>query len=408
MKGIKVINPDLVVVTGPLSPFRDGFAAWLEAAGYSRPLCAEHLRVMGGLSRWLGERGETGEALRRPLLAEFLAGRRTARASTGRSMKGMRPLMEYLRGAGAVPPDEPEPPAGPAEEAIAEYASYLHSERGLAAVTIEREMILIRPFLAGRIRDGLGDLKSLTGADVQEFVLGRARSSPPATVQRTGTALRSLLRFLHLRGITAAPLAGAVPATANWKLSGLPRHLTREETARILASCDTATVTGRRDRAVLLLLARMGLRAGEAAGLRLDDIDWRAGEITVRGKGNRHERLPLPADVGEALAAYLRDGRPARARGREVFAGVRAPHRPLTRGAVTQIAAGASQRCGLGTVFAHRLRHTAATGMLSAGASLDDIGQVLRHREARTTAIYAKVDYDRLRGLARPWPGDAA
>jgi site-specific recombinase XerD len=363
---------------------------------------------MAGLSRWLEERGEAGECLSRPVLAEFVAGRRGARVPTGRSMAGMRPLMEYLRGAGAAPPDEPEPPAGPVEEAIAKYASYLRSERGLAAITIERETHLIRPFLAGRVRDGLAGLETLTAADVQSFVLDRARTAPPTAVQRTGTALRSLLRFLHLQGITAAPLSGAVPTAANWKLSGLPRHLTQEEAARILDSCDLATVTGRRDRAVLLLLARTGLRAGEAAGLRLDDIDWRAGEITVRGKGNRHERLPLPADVGEALAAWLRNGRPARARGREVFTGVRAPHRPLTRGAVTQIAARASLRCGLGTVFAHRLRHTAATGMLSAGASLDDIGQVLRHREISTTAIYAKVDYGRLRGLARPWPGDAA
>ena len=403
-----MVNPDLVVVTGPLSPFRDGFASWLETAGYSRELRAEHLKLMARLSRRLEERGETGRCLRRPLLAEFLAGRRGAPGKTGRSMKGMRPLMEYLRGAGAAPPDEPEPPAGHVEEAIAEYASYLRSERGLAAVTIERETHLIRPFLAGRVRDGLADLETLTAADVQAFVLDRARAVPPAAVQRTGTALRSLLRFLHLQGVTASPLAGAVPTAANWKLSGLPRHLAQEEAARILDSCDLATVTGRRDRAVLLLLARMGLRAGEAAGLRLDDIDWRAGEITVRGKGNRHERLPLPADVGEALVAYLGDGRPAQARGREVFAGVRAPHRPLTRGAVTQIAARASQRCGLGAVFAHRLRHTAATGMLSAGASLEDIGQVLRHREISTTAIYAKVDYGRLRGLARPWPGDAA
>lgn len=397
-----------MVVTGPLAPFRDGFASWLGTAGYSRELRAEHLKLMAGLSRRLEERGETSRCLSRPLLAEFVAGRRGAPGKTGRSMAGMRPLMEYLRGAGAAPPDEPEPPAGPVEEAIAEYASYLRSERGLAAVTIERETRLIRPFLAGRVRDGLADLETLTAADVQAFVLGCARTVPLAAVQRTGTALRSLLRFLHLQGVTAAPLAAAVPTAANWKLSGLPRHLTQEEAARILDSCDLATVTGRRDRAVLLLLARMGLRAGEAAGLRLDDIDWRAGEITVHGKGNRHERLPLPADVGEALAAYLRDGRPAQARGREVFAGVRAPHRPLTRGAVTQIAARASQRCGLGTVFAHRLRHTAATGMLSAGASLEDIGQVLRHREISTTAIYAKVDYGRLRGLARPWPGDAA
>ena len=233
---------------------------------------------------------------------------------------------------------------------------------------------------------------------MQAFILDRARSPSPSRVQRTGTALRSLLRFLHLQGVTAAPLAGAVPAAANWKLSGLPRHLTQEEAARILDSCDLATVTGRRDRAVLLLLARMGLRAGEAAGLRLDDIDWRAGEITVHGKGSRHERLPLPPDVGEALAAYLRDGRPARARGREVFAGVRAPHRPLTRGAVTQIAASASQRCGLGTVFAHRLRHTAAAGMLA--------GARRWKRSARSCAIRHPDDrhlrQGRLRRAARP------
>ena len=289
-----MINPDLVVVTGPLVPFRDGFASWLETAGYSRELRAEHLKLMARLSRRLEERGETSRCLSRPLLAEFLTGRRGTPGKTGRSMTGMRPLMEYLRGAGAAP-DEPEPPVGPVEEAIAEYASYLRFERGLAAVTIERETHLIRPFLAGRVRDGLADLETLTAADVQAFVLDRARSVPPAAVQRTGTALRSLLRFLHLQGVTAAPLADAVPTAANWKLSGLPRHLTREEAARILDSCDLATVTGRRDRAVLLLLARMGLRAGEAAGLRLDDIGWRAGEITVRGKGNRHERLPLPA-----------------------------------------------------------------------------------------------------------------
>ena len=404
-----MINPELVRVTGPLSPFREGFGTWLETAGYSRKMRAVHLRLMGDLSCWLGEREETIAALSTPLLAEFIAGRRAAGQRTGLSMRALRPLAEYLRGTGAVLAEEPASPSGPVEEAIAEYASYLHAERGLAAGTIEHETVLVRPFLAGRVREGgFKDLESLTAADVQAFVLDCARSASPARVQRTGTALRSLLRFLHLRGVTASPLAGAVPAAAGWKLSGLPRHLTQQEAARMVESCDLATVTGRRDRAVLLLLARMGLRAGEAAGLRLDDIGWRAGEITVRGKGSRHERLPLPPDVGEALASYLRDGRPARARGREVFAGVRAPHRPLTRGAVTQIAARASQRCGLGTVFAHRLRHTAAAGMLRGGASLEEIGQVLRHQRTLTTAIYAKVDYDGLRGLARPWPGDAA
>lgn len=404
-----MINPELVRVTGPLSPFREGFGTWLETAGYSRKMRAVHLRLMGDLSCWLGEREETIAGLGTPLLAEFIAGRRAAGQRTGLSVRALRPLAEYLRGTGAVLAEEPASPSGPVEEAIAEYASYLRAERGLAAGTIEHETVLVRPFLAGRVREGgFKDLESLTAADVQAFVLECARSASPARVQRTGTALRSLLRFLHLRGVTASPLAGAVPAAAGWKLSGLPRHLTQQEAARMVESCDLATVTGRRDRAVLLLLARMGLRAGEAAGLRLDDIDWRSGEITVRGKGSRHERLPLPPDVGEALASYLRDGRPARGRSREVFAGVRAPHRPLTRGAVTQIAARASQRCGLGTVFAHRLRHTAAAGMLRGGASLEEIGQVLRHQRTLTTAIYAKVDYDGLRGLARPWPGDAA
>ena len=404
-----MINPELVRVTGPLSPFREGFGTWLETAGYSRKMRAVHLRLMGDLSCWLGEREETIAGLSTPLLAEFIAGRRAAGQRTGLSMRALRPLAEYLRGTGAVLAEEPASPSGPVEEAIAEYASYLRAERGLAAGTIEHETVLVRPFLAGRVREGgFKDLESLTAADVQAFVLDCARSASPARVQRTGTALRSLLRFLHLRGVTVSPLAGAVPAAAGWKLSGLPRHLTQQEAARMVESCDLATVTGRRDRAVLLLLARMGLRAGEAAGLRLDDIDWRSGEITVRGKGSRHERLPLPPDVGEALASYLRDGRPARGRSREVFAGVRAPHRPLTRGAVTQIAARASQRCGLGTVFAHRLRHTAAAGMLRGGASLEEIGQVLRHQRTLTTAIYAKVDYDGLRGLARPWPGDAA
>ena len=393
-----MINPDLVRVTGPLSPFREGFGTWLETAGYSRKMRAVHLRLMGELSCWLDERGETIAGLSTPLLAEFLAGRRAAGQRTGLSMRACA----RWRSTSA----EPGPcrrmsrpavrPRGRGDRRV----RVLSSCRARACRRDHRARDrLVRPFLAGRVREGgFEDLESLTAADVQAFVLDCARSASPARVQRTGTALRSLLRFLHLRGVTASPLAGAVPTAADWKLSGLPRHLTQQEAARILDSCDLATVTGRRDRAVLLLLARMGLRAGEAAGLRLDDIDWRAGEITVRGKGSRHERLPLPPDVGEALAAYLRDGRPARARGREVFAGVRAPHRPLTRGAVTQIAASASQRCGLGTVFAHRLRHTAAAGMLA--------GARRWKRSARSCATADAHDRDlrqgRLRRAARP------
>jgi site-specific recombinase XerD len=178
--------------------------------------------------------------------------------------------------------------------------------------------------------------------------------------------------------------------------------------SRLLASCDRGTPGGRRDYAILTVLARLGLRAGEVAGLELDDLDWRGGEIIVRGKGNRAERLPLPADVGEAVAGYLRAGRPATAAGRTVFVRVKAPRRALTKGGVTQVVAAAGRRAGLGPLSAHRLRHTVATELLRAGAPLAEIGQLLRHRSALTTAIYAKVDRDALRTIARAWPGGAA
>lgn len=224
-------------------------------------------------------------------------------------------------------------------------------------------------------------------------------------MQRTGTALRSLLRFWHLQGVIGSSLVGAVPTAANWKLSGLPKYLSGEQVAMMLASCDPDTVVGRRDAAILTLLARLGLRTSEVAGLLMQDLHWRRGEITVRGKGHRHEQLPMPTDVGEAVVAYLSGARPTNAADGEVFVGTRAPHRALTRGAVTQVVARASDRCGLGTIYAHRLRHTAATAMLHAGASLEEIGQVLRHQHALTTVGYAKVDHEGLRALARPWPG---
>lgn len=217
-------------------------------------------------------------------------------------------------------------------------------------------------------------------------------------------ALRSLLRWLHLTGQVPSSLASAVPSVAGWRLSSLPKGLEPEQLRRLLAACDRRTRTGRRDYAVTLLLARLGLRAGEVARLGLDDIDWRHGEITILGKGNWGERLPLPADVGAAIAAYLRRGRPATAEGRSVFVRVHAPHRPLTSTGVSEVVHDAAQRAGLGKIHAHRLRHTAATAMLRAGSTLPEVGQVLRHRSMLSTAIYAKVDRDALAVLARPWP----
>ena len=222
------------------------------------------------------------------------------------------------------------------------------------------------------------------------------------------TALRSLLRFLHVEGMIDRPLAQVVPSVAFWRLQGLPRGLDGDQVRALLESCDTDTVNGRRDLAILLLLVRLGMRRGEVARLRLEDIDWRAGELIVRGKGPRVERLPLPADVGEALAAYLRDGRPTDVGTRAVFMRVRAPRAAMTPPGITQVVVSASKRAGLGEVTPHRLRHTAASELLRRGAPLVEIGQLLRHRTELTTTIYAKVDRDRLRELALPWPGGAA
>ena len=309
-------DPALIQVTGPLAPFAEGFGARLELLGYARQSQAGHLRLMADLSRWLVERRLDGSGLSSEAVARFVLDRRAAGRRDARSARSLRPLLEYLREAGAAPAVTPPLVVGQVEVMLADYASYLSRERGLAEVTVRRETDLVRPFLAARIV-GEGDvlgLDSLTAGEVTGFMLARSGSASPATVQRTGTALRSLLRFLHLRGVIGASLVGAVPTAANWRLAGLPKYLTAEQAGMLLASCDLATAVGRRDLAILTLLARLGLRAGEVAVLTLDDIDWRRGEITVRGKGDRHERLPLPADVGEAVVAYLQRGRPPRPR----------------------------------------------------------------------------------------------
>jgi integrase len=266
---------------------------------------------------------------------------------------------------------------------------------------------MVRAFVASRLVDDELDWASLRPAAVRAFVLSACRGRSVGSAKLVTTALRSLLGYAHIEGLTPAPLRDVVPAVAGWRLAGLPRSLQPGEARRLLAACDRRTVAGRRDFAMLMLLARLGMRAGEVRGLTLDDIDWRAGELVVQGKGRRLERLPLPEDVGQALSAYLRRGRPATAQGRTVFVRVRAPHRPLSSSGMTQAVVAAAARAGLERVSAHRLRHTVATEMVRAGVRLPDVGQVLRHRRLATTAIYAKVDRERLRLLARPWPGGA-
>jgi site-specific recombinase XerD len=282
-------------------------------------------------------------------------------------------------------------------------------ERGLSVITARVYIDAVRPFLAGRVSaDGRRlDLWGIRAGDVVVFVVGRCPALSRGAAKQTTTALRSLLAYLHVGGEIARPLAGAVPSVAGWRLVGLPKGLEPDQVQALLVSCDRGTVNGCRDFTILTTLVRLGLRAGEVAALSLDDVNWRAGEITVRGKGDCCERLPLPADVGEAMSVYLRDRRPAGAE-RALFVRIKAPHGPLTSGAVSSIVSAAARRAGLGFVGAHRLRHTVATEMLRAGASLPEIGQVLRHRHMSTTAIYAKTDREALREIARPWPGAPA
>jgi integrase/recombinase XerD len=218
-------------------------------------------------------------------------------------------------------------------------------------------------------------------------------------------ALRSLLRYLHVAGLIATQLQWSVPWVADRRDRSLPRGLEPAALARLLASCDRRRTVGRRNYAILLLLVRLGLRAGEVAAMQLDDVDWPRGEIVIRGKGNRHEELPLPVDVGEALAGYLRHRPQPRSECRALFLRALGPTGSLSREAVGKIVREACVRADIPPVGPHRLRHTAATGMLRAGASMPEIAQVLRHRQSKTTAIYAKVDRLSLRALAQPWPG---
>jgi site-specific recombinase XerD len=391
------------IVRGPLEPHAVGFVTELFRRGYSRSGADQHLCFIAHLDRWmLGEGIGVGE-LSGPVLHRYLGERRAAGYREYLSVKALAPLLDYLTPLGVLPAAE-HVALGPVEELLDCYRRYLLVERGLTAGTVRCYVDNVRPFVATRVRDDMLDLAGIDAADVTGFVREACPSRAVGSAKLIVCALRSLLRWLNLTGQLPVPLAAAVPAVAGWKLSSLPKALERGQLNRLLGSCDRRTATGRRDYAVLLLLSRLGLRAGEVARLGLDDIDWRHGELIVTGKGSRSEKLPLPADVGKAITAYLRHGRPPAAEGRSVFVRVHAPLQALTTGGVTMIVFDAAQRAGLGKMHAHRLRHTAATAMVRAGSPLPEVGQVLRHRSVLSTAIYAKVDREALSVLARPWP----
>jgi site-specific recombinase XerD len=397
-------------ISGPLAGFAEGYGADLTQLGYAPASVRLQMKVLADLSDWLSSHGMTAPELRRSDLGRFLRDRRAAGYTRYASFKAVRPVLDYLQRLEVMPPQTEDAVLGPVDVVLDRFWRYLTVERALAAATARGYTDMVRPFLQGRLSADCRalDLEHLTAADVVSFVVARCPRQSRGAAKLTVTALRSFLRFLHLDGVIEESLISAVPSVAGRRLVGLPKGLAPDQVRRLFASCDDTTRRGCRDIAILTMLVRLGMRSGEVAKLRLDDIDWRAGAIIVCGKANSTERIPLPADVGRAVAQYLQRGRPVSAQGRTVFVRIKAPLRHLSSCGVSNVVADAAKRAGLGRIHAHRLRHTAAMQMLRAGASLPEIGQLLRHRRALTTAIYAKVDRDTLRMIARPWPGDAA
>jgi site-specific recombinase XerD len=395
-----------VRVTGPLAEYADGFRAALAGTGYTPLSAANQLRLMAHLSRWLAGEHLVPMELTDERLDAYLAHRRLRGYTCWLSRRGLRPLVGHLRGVGVVPPPEVAL-ATPVEVLLSHYRDFLLQERGLSTRTVAWSERVARQFLTERAHGGDLCLDTLVAADVAAFVVAVCTRRSVGSAKLVVTGLRSLLRFLHLTGRMEADLASAVPAVAGWRGASLPRALPAAQVRLLLASCDRRRATGRRDFAILLLLARLGLRAAEVAGLELGDLDWRAGELVVVGKGRRHERLPLPADVGQAIVGYLRRGRP-RTTQRALFLRAKAPQGRLSGAGVQGVVRSACARASLPPVGAHRLRHTLAAELLRAGATLGEVGQVLRHRSPSTTTIYAKVDRVALRPLALPWPGSRA
>jgi site-specific recombinase XerD len=396
-------HPSRIQVSGPLAPYAEGWRAELAARGFARHSVLAHAQLMAHLSGWMLAAGHNAGSLTGEVISGYLEARQAAGYRARSGGRALVPLLGYLRGLGVVP-QPAAMPATPAEALLAEFSGYLAGERGLAAVTVHRYLRFARVLITGLDIAAEADLAAMTAADIAAFTVCQASRRNPADMQGLVTAVRSLLRFLHVTGRVRARLDAAVPSAPGRRATSLPRGIAPGQAAALLASCDRDSAAGRRDYAILALLTRMGLRAGEVTRLTLDDIDWRAGELTVQGKGDEHARLPLPADVGEAIAGYLRHGR-ARTPDRHLFITVRAPFTGLARNtSVCGIVRQACTRAGIEPFGPHRLRHAVACDLLADGASLEEIGQLLRHRSQRATAIYAKADIEALRALARPCP----
>ncbi len=390
-------------IGGPLGPFKDGIEHALRAQGYSEGRVNQLLLLTAHLSRWLEEQGMLAVQLTGETVEQFVIVHR-AHHRWCRSARSLAPVLEHLRSAGAVPAVRVERgPQSAAEELLASFGRYLSGQRGLSDSTVEAYRNYAGICMRAWWPDDRVAPAELGPAEVIAVVRSGVDAMPPPSLRCMVTALRSLLRFFHATGRTSRSLVEAVPAMASWPRTDLRAPVSTGAAALLVASCDAATVAGRRDMAILTMLSRLGLRAGEVAAVALEDIDWRSGELSVKGKGGRVDRLPLPEDVGETLVSYLRDGRPA-SRHRTVFLKVTAPYGPITRATVGGVVALACDRAGIARFGPHRLRHLVATETLRAGASLPEVAQLLRHVTVSTSAIYALPDPAALAALAKPWP----
>jgi integrase/recombinase XerD len=389
---------------GPVGTQIDSFTARLATLGYARATIREQVWLLSGLSRWMERRRLSAAELDEGTLEAF-AHDRQRRCRERSSHATLDHFLDHLRAEGVAPVRPVVADRSPIAVLAVQYEQHLRVERGLSATTLTNYLPVFRRFLTHTFGPGPVHLAALTASHLAGFVQEQARTMHRGRAKLMVTALRSICRFWLQHGDTQRDLAAAVPAVAHWRLATIPKYLPPDEIERLLNGCCRHTPVGRRDYAILLLLARLGLRAGEVVGLELDDFHWRAGEFTIRGKGRREDRLPLSTEIGRAVAAYLRHDRPACAT-RRLFLRSRAPRRRFGGpSSVTTIVNRALERAGLHPPVrgAHLLRHSLATRMLSHGASLREIGQILRHQTVSTTEIYAKVDLMGLRSLVVPW-----
>lgn len=401
--------------TGPLSPHLPAFVMSLIDQRYAVVCVRAKAWHATAFDAWLAVQGVELANVRDVHADEFTRRPYRPRSDCQTSPRrheppAIRQLLSYLHAQGLC---AAAPVAiVPVDALVASFAQYLRCDRGLATATIDYYRTITRDFLVHRFGSERIYLGALHATDIVDFVQHQARRLLPRALKHVVTALRAFLRFAQYRGEINEALISAVPAVAAWSTTPpLPRAISAEHARRVIDSCDPSTVVGRRDRAVLLLLARLGLRGGEVITLLLEDIDWDAGLLCVRGKNGHQCLMPLPVDVGEAIAAYLRHGRPASS-DRHLFLRSRAPFRGLLHGSdgIGSLVRHALQRAGVDAPHkgSHQFRHALAVRMLQGGASLPEIGEVLRHRSQLATSVYAKVDLAALRPLALPWPGSSS